>query len=80
MVYIVFMGTKAVSSLACVKNGSLTVNGGTFENEKDDTLWLMDNRGGKLTVNGGYIKSKRRRAVVAQKGNNLTINGGTLKT
>ena len=71
-------GTKAVSSLACVKNGSLTVNGGTFENEKDDTLWLMDNRGGKLTVNGGYIKSKGRRAVVAHKGSNLTINGGTM--
>ena len=71
-------GTKAVSSLACVKNGSLTINGGTFENEKDDTLWLMDNRGGKLTVNGGYIKSKGRRAVVAHKGSNLTINGGTM--
>ena len=71
-------GTKAVSSLACVKNGSLTVNGGTFENEKDDALWLMDNRGGKLTVNGGYIKSKERRAVVAHKGSNLTINGGTM--
>ena len=71
-------GTKAVSSLACVKNGSLTVNGGTFENEKDDALWLRNNRGGKLTVNGGYIKSQECRAVVAHKGSNLTINGGTM--
>ena len=74
---IISKGTK-VLSLACVEDGSLTVNGGTFENEKDDTLWLMDNRGGKLTVNGGYIKSKGRRAVVAHKGSNLTINGGTM--
>ena len=42
-------GTKDVSSLACVKNGSLTVNGGTFENEKDDALWLMDKGGGTLS-------------------------------
>ena len=80
---IISKGAEA-DSLACVKKGNLTINGGTFEIEemedsKPDALWLQGGMGGKLTINGGYIKSEHG-AIYASEGSTLVINGGIIES